>query len=127
MADPLKRQVTNDQMLKLLKAFELLRVMDREIPGQLVSAFLYICSHNGCHKLALQQDLDLKDSSSSRVTDWLSDFHRLGKPGLGLIEKFTDPSNRRRQFLRLTAKGHDLLQQIEEAVYGDNQAQDLAA
>ena len=127
MADPLKRPVTNDQMLKLMKAFELLRVMDREIPGQLVTAFFYVCSHNGCHKLAMEQDLGLKTASASRLTDWLSDFHRLGKPGLGLIEKFTDPANRRRQYLRLTAKGQALLQQIEEAVYSDNQAQDLAA
>ena len=28
MADPLKRAVTNDNLLKLMKAFELLRLMD---------------------------------------------------------------------------------------------------
>ena len=127
MADPLRRQPTNEHMLRLMKAFELLRLMDREIPGQLVSAFFYVCAHNGCHKLALEQDLGLKTSSASRLTDWLSDYHRLGKPGLGLIEKSVDPSNRRRQFLRLTAKGHALLKQIEEIAYGEEQAHDLAA
>ena len=118
MADPLKRDVTNDNLLKLMKAFELLRLMDREIPGQLVSAFFYICSHDNCHKLAMEEDLGLRTSSASRLTDWLSDFHRLGKPGLGLIEKYTDPSNRRRQYLRLTEKGKSLRKQIEELVYG---------
>lgn len=127
MADPLRRQLTNENMLRLMKAFELLRLMDREIPGQLVSAFFYVCSHNGCHKLALEQDLGLETASSSRLTDWLSDYHRLGKPGLGLIEKRRDPSNRRRQILHLTAKGELLLQQIEEAVYGNNLEQYLAA
>ena len=118
MADPLKRDVTNDQLLKLMKAFELLRLMDREIPGQLVSAFFYVCSHDGCHKLAMEEDLGLRTSSASRLTDWLSDFHRLGEPGLGLIEKYTDPTNRRRQYLRLTEKGKSLRKQIEELVYG---------
>ena len=118
MADPLKRAVTDDHMLKLMKAFELLRLMDREIPGQLVSAFFYVCSHDPCHKLAMEEDLGLRTASASRLTDWLSDFHRLGKPGLGLIEKYTDPSNRRRQYLRLTEKGKSLRKQIEELVYG---------
>lgn len=84
--DPLKRQITSQQGTKVLQAFELLRIMDREIPGQLVSAFLYIASHNLCHKQALEEDLGLTTASNSRVTDWLSDYHRLGKPGLGLIK-----------------------------------------
>jgi len=118
MADPLKRLVTDDQILKLMKAFELLRLMDREIPGQLVSCFFYVCSHDGCHKLAMEEDLGLKTASASRLTDWLSDYHRLGKPGLGLIEKYTDPTNRRRQYLRLTEKGKSLRSQIMDIVYG---------
>jgi DNA-binding MarR family transcriptional regulator len=117
MADPLKRAVTDVQMLKLMKAFELLRLMDREIPGQLVSCFFYICSHDNCHKLAMEEDLGLRTASASRVTDWLSDYHRLGKPGLGLIEKYTDPACRRRQYLRLTEKGKSLRNQIEDIVY----------
>ena len=84
--DPLKRTITNSQSLGILNAFELLRLMDREIPGQVVSAFLYIASHNPCHKQALEEDLGFKNSSGSRTTDWLSDYHRLGKPGLGLVK-----------------------------------------
>ena len=117
MADPLKRAVTDNQMLKLMKAFELLRIMDREIPGQLVSCFFYICSHDGCHKLAMEEDLGLRNASSSRVTDWLSDYHHLGKPGLGLIKKYTDPACRRRQYLQLTEKGKALRKQILDIVY----------
>ena len=121
MADPVRRAVTNEHMLKLMKAFELLRRLDREIPGQLVTAFFYVCSHNGCHKQALQEDLGLETASGSRLTDWLSEHHRLQhKEGLGLIEKRRDPSNRRRQILHLTAKGESLRQQIEEAVFGES-------
>ena len=42
-----------------------------------------------------------------------------------LIIKETDPSNKRRQQLRLTKKGEALIQQIEEILYGD-QAPELS-
>jgi DNA-binding MarR family transcriptional regulator len=106
-------------MAQVLKAFELLRLMDREIPGQLVSAFLYIASHNPCHKQALEEDLDLATSSSSRLVDWLSHYHRLGKPGLGLVTKTKDPANFRRIIISLTPKGESLARQMKEHLYGD--------
>lgn len=115
--DPLKRQLTSPRLNQVLKAFELLRLMDREIPGQLVTTFLYIASHNPCHKLAMEQDLDLKCSSGSRLTDWLSDYHRLGKPGLGLIKKYKDPYDMRRTYLELTPKGKALASQFMELIY----------
>ncbi len=116
--DPLKRLQTDKDLNRVLKAFELLRLMDREIPGQLVSTFLYVASHNPCHKLALEEDLDFTTSSASRLTDWLSDYHRLGKPGLGLIVKTKDPSNQRRIVLKLTPKGESLARQMKELLYG---------
>ena len=116
--DPLRRTRTDRDIYRMLQGFELLRLMDREIPGQLVSAFLYIASHNPCHKQALEEDLDLKTSSASRLTDWLSDYHRLGKPGLGLIVKYKDPSNFRRIIVKLTPKGELLAKQMKEFLYG---------
>jgi DNA-binding MarR family transcriptional regulator len=106
-------------MSQMLKAFELLRLMDREIPGQLVSAFLYIASHNPCHKQAMEEDLDFTTSSASRLTDWLSEYHRLGKPGLGLIVKTKDPTDFRRILIKLTPKGESLARQMKEHLYGD--------
>ena len=116
--DPLKRQQTSRRTAQILSAFELMRLMDREIPGQLVSAFLYIASHNPCHKQAMEEDLGFRAASGSRTTDWLSDYHRLGKPGLGLIKKTVDPSNRRRVILALAPKGEALIRQMKEAIYG---------
>ena len=115
--DPLKRELTDSNMLKLMKTTELLRILDREVPGQLLSVFFYVASHNPCHKLAMEEDLGIKTSSASRLTDWLSDYHRLGKPGLGLIKKYTDASNRRRQYLILTEKGEALINQIKDIVF----------
>ena len=117
LLDPLRRQQTSRTTAKLLQAFELLRLMDREIPGQLVSAFLYIASHNPCHKQAMEEDLGFKVSSGSRTTDWLSNYHRLGKPGLGLIKKGQDPANRRRVLLELTPKGEALIKLMKEHIY----------
>ena len=119
--DPLKRDLTDDQMSGMFKTFELLRLLDREMPAQLVSCFFYIASHNPCHKQALEEDLGLATSSCSRLTDWLSPTHRLKKPGLGLIEKYDDPANRRRSMLKLSPKGLALIAQIKEAVYGQDQ------
>ena len=116
--DPLRRGLTNDNAERLLKVVNLFRLLDREMPGQVIASYLYVASHNHCHKQALEEDLDLTTASSSRNTDWLSDQHRLNKPGLGLIKKEQDPANRRRQQLSLTSRGEQLLKQIEDLLYG---------
>lgn len=114
--DPLRKTITCTTLARLADAFDQLRMLDREMPGQVVSAFLYVSSHDGCHKHAMELALELKSASGSRVTDWLSDYHRLGKPGLGLITKKVDPTCRRRQILQLTSKGKELAQVFRDAV-----------
>ena len=116
--DPLKDTLTSPKLNEVLKAFELMRILDREIPGQLVSAFLYIASHNPCHKQAMEEALGLQSSSGSRLVDWLSDYHRLGKPGLGLVKKQKDPYNMRRVLIKLTPKGEALAKQFLDIIYG---------
>jgi len=107
--DPLRKQLTDDRLINLLKALEYLRTevapkMDH-IPLQVVSAFLYVATHNECHKQQIEQVFGLSVAAGSRCTDFLCEENRLGKDGLGLITKEVDPSNRRRQVLRLTQKG----------------------
>ena len=115
-ADPLANQLKDTDLEKVRLAFNALLLMQREIPGQLVSTFLYIASHDGCHKQALEQELGFTTASSSRNTDWLSDG-RMGikHPGLGLITKEQDG---RRQRLRLTPRGKDLARQMKSIIYG---------
>ena len=114
--DPLANQCTDARLAKVHLAFNALLLMQREIPGQLVSTFLYIASHDGCHKQALEQELGMTTASSSRNTDWLSDG-RMGikHQGLGLITKEQDG---RRQRLRLTPRGKDLARQMKSIIYG---------
>ena len=116
MADPLANQLKDTDLEKVRLAFNALLLMQREIPGQLVNTFLYIASHDGCHKQALEQELGLTTASSSRNTDWLSDG-RMGikHKGLGLITKEQDG---RRQRLRLTPEGKDLVRHMKSIIYG---------
>jgi DNA-binding MarR family transcriptional regulator len=101
-----------------LEVINIVRQLDREMPAQVLATLFYVATHDDCHKQALEEDLDFTAASGSRNTDWLSNKHRLGKPGLGLITKTTDPSNRRRQTLRLTPKGEVLMTQLKEMLYG---------
>jgi DNA-binding MarR family transcriptional regulator len=84
-----------------------------------ILTFLYVATHNKCHKQALEEELGLTTAGGSRNTDWLAKVHRLNKPGLDLIIKEVDPSNRRRLQLRLSPKGESLVKQIEVLLNGN--------
>ena len=114
--DPIRNQTTSAQLDKLFNAMNLIRVLDPDTPGQVVVAFLYVASHNRCHKQAMEQALQMSVSSGSRCCDYLSMWHRLKKPGLDLVKKVPDPSNRRRLELHLTRKGELLAQQLKEVI-----------
>lgn len=111
---PIKNELTDATMAKVLAISEEFRSLDTEVPGQLVSVFLYIASHNPCHMQAIENDLRLSPNSVSRNTDWLSKYHRLGKPGMGLVVKIADPVNARRRLVKLTEKGHRLVERINQ-------------
>lgn len=95
-------------------------MLDREMPGQCVSTFLYVASHDGCHKQAIEDALALSTAASSRNTDLLS-TGRIGnrRSGLELISKEYDPMNRRRQIMRLTPRGKQVINQMKLCLYDD--------
>lgn len=116
-SDP-SRVVTDYQLVKLAQAIEHFRTYDKEIPAQVIATFLYVASHDDCLKSDLEKELMFSTASGSRNTDWLSDFHRLNKAGLGLITKQRDPLNRRRHLLKLSPKGRILAKQLKQILYG---------
>ena len=131
MSTELKRDLTDEKIERLLKVINLMRLYDREVPSQVLATLFYIGSHNNCHKTALEQDLNFTTASSSRNTDRLSKDHRLNgmlgkngklivKPGYDIITKEVEEvvSSPRRQRLKLTKKGEDLMNQIKEILYG---------
>ena len=116
--DPnLRRKITDEKIERLLKVINLIRLYDREVPAQVLATLFYIGSHNDCHKTALEEDLNFTTASSSRNTDKLSKDHRLGKAGFNLIIKEVEEESPRRQRLRLTKKGEDLMNQIKQILY----------
>jgi len=118
--NPIRTQTTDDRLEKIHGAFELIRMLDREMPGQVLSVFLYVASHDNCHKQALESELGMTTASASRNTDLLSKKGRVGRDakGLGLITKEVDSSNGRRQVLSLTPDGKRLAQQMKLMIYG---------
>ena len=105
--DPLRGLVTDDDALAVLNAIEIVRLLAPEgnMPLQALQCFLYVCSHDKCHKAQMEQDLDLSTASGSRNTDYLCSQNRYKTAGLNLITKEADPFNRRRIQLRLTPLG----------------------
>ena len=117
MEPNLRRKLTADKIARLLKVINLLRLYDREVPAQVLATLFYIGSHNDCHKTALEEDLNFTTASSSRNTDRLSKEHRIvSKAGLDLITKEVEEVGKR-QRLKLTKKGEDLMTQIKSILY----------
>lgn len=118
MSNPIRIQATDARLERIANAFDLIRELDREMPGQVVSVFLYIASHDGCNKQALEQELGLTTASSSRNTDLLSSGRKgRATSGLGLIRKDVDPSKGRRKVLWLTDKGKELASLMKRTIY----------
>ncbi len=105
--DPARGLVTDDNALIVFKAIELVRYLapDGNMPLQALQCFLYVCSHDKCHKSRMEQDMGLSTASGSRNTDYLCAQNRFKVAGLNLITKEVDPLNRRRSILRLTPLG----------------------
>ena len=104
----------------LYESFELLRLLDTEMPAQLVATFFFIAAHGPVDTVTIAKRLNMKASSVSRNTDWLSADHRLpNKAGLGLIIKEDHPTNWRTRLCRLSPKGESLIKQIKDKLYGD--------
>jgi len=107
--DPLRKQLTDPKIARLLKVINLIRLYDRDVPGQVMATLLWVASHEGGHKTA---------ASTSRNTDWLAKKNPiLGRPALGLIVKEPDETNKRRVTLSLSSKGRDLIKTIKEILY----------
>ena len=111
--------LTDRYMDRMRRVMDLMRLFDREVPAQVLSTFFYVASHEGCTTVEMPEPLGLAQSSVSRCTDWLSDYHRLGKPGMGLILKKIDLQDRRLRRLYLSDKGRNLVSHIKEVLFDD--------
>ena len=117
--DALKPGVRSD-MLRMLGIIETLRVLDVEMPAQVISCFLFVATRDdGCTTAELQDELGLTAASASRCTTWLTGQHRSNpKRGLNLITKEVYQPNKRLRFLRLTQQGRNLAKQLSTQLNG---------
>ena len=112
--------VIRSDMLRMLSVVETLRVLDVEMPAQVMSCFMFVASRdNGCTTAELQTELGLTAASTSRCTTWLTGQHRSNPArGLNLITKEVYQPNKRLRYLRLTQQGRNLAKQLSTQLNG---------
>ena len=122
------KQPNLEKLLKIdNESYNLLRVLhnfmkldeSQEVPLQAMAVFWYVATYQNCSKKDIEKYFGMSKASASRLTDYISRYHRLGKAGLGLISKETDPQDKRRSLLKLTRKGKDLIEKSFSTLYED--------
>ena len=117
-----------EELLKIdNESYNLLRVLtmfmkldsSQEVPLQAMAVFWYVATYQNCSKQNIEEHFKMSKASASRLTDYISRYHRLGKSGLGLISKEQDPKDKRRTLLKLTRKGKDLIEKSFTTLYED--------
>jgi len=89
----------------LLKCVEVLRNEDDQMPAQRISAFMYICQHDGATMRQVADAIGMDLSTANRNMAALGKTHRTGKAGHDLIIKEHDAADPRRFTLHLSTKG----------------------
>lgn len=113
-----RSQLTDEEVLPLMRANELLRMIRKDIKSQYLTIFYYVASHDPCYLKSIEEDLGFTQGSCSRGSDYLSAVDRLGKPGLNWITKKEDNLDARRMVLSLTPTGKAVIRQLKEILYG---------
>ena len=111
----------DNESYNLLRVLTLFMKLDntQEVPLQAIAVFWYVATYQNCSKKDIEEYFEMSKASASRMTDYISRYHRLGKTGLGLISKEQDPKDKRRTLLKLTRKGKDLIENSFNTLYED--------
>jgi DNA-binding MarR family transcriptional regulator len=106
----------NTNLSKLLQVISTLRKGGEQMPIQMAHVFLVVMARPGITMAQLAEEVGLSQSSCSRNVAALGEWHRLGKPGYGLIEATNDPNEGRRLIMFLSPKGRQLARQLIVAI-----------
>lgn len=89
-----------------------LREIESDMPIQQVVVLAWVALNEGKTQKQLRDSLDMASSTSSRNLAALSKVHRLGKPGLGMIDWVDSPEDRRQKLLYLSSKGRKFVTEV---------------
>lgn len=116
LSKPLSQQgplpTRQSNLVRLLRVMEEFRQLEPDLPSQVIHAFLAAALTPGLSIRDLQDRLGMSSASASRSFSFLSDQHRLGKEGLGLIRYEGDAQNGRIKRVFLTTKGQRLVERL---------------
>ena len=104
--------------LNLLNIIEEMRKFDSHMESQTIAVFFYVCLYSGADGVSMQtisEKLDLAQSTVSRNCYKLGDRTRDGI-GIGLLQSFEDPEERRRKLVRISAKGRRVFNTLSDMV-----------
>lgn len=96
-----------------LEALDVIRTATEksDIQAQTVVTFLQVAMRGEVSMGELEKVVGVTQSSVSRNVAALS-IGRPGAPGLGLLDFYEDPENRRRRIVRVNAEGRALVKKI---------------
>lgn len=103
---------------RLMRALEVFRELDPDMPIQYALSFLTLARNPGLSIRDLSERLGIAQSSASRNVAALSEWHSFRKPGHDLIQAKEDPRERRRKIVTPTRKGVALLARLESIMNG---------
>ena len=111
----------DNESYNLLRVLHMFMKLDesQDVPLQAMAVFWFVATYQNCNKQNIEEHFKMSKASASRMTDYLSRYHRLGKAGLGLITKEQDPKDKRKTLLKLTRKGKDLIEKSFSTLYED--------
>ena len=111
----------DNESYNLLRVLTMFMKLDnsQDVPLQAMAVFWYVATYQNCSKKDIENYFEMSKASASRITDYISRYHRLGKKGLGLVTKEQDPKDKRKTVLRLTRKGKDLIEKSFNTLYED--------
>lgn len=109
-------RTTRRRLTYVSRLIEGFRSADPEMPMQTAATLMIIALNEGCTLVDITERLGMASSSASRNVSYLSKVHRLGKPGLNLVETRVDVMDRRRKHHHLTPKGRALVTRLLETM-----------
>lgn len=96
--------VTNSRADHVGACVQVLLELDPAFTMTALSIFLYVVAHDGCHKQAIEHNLDVQYATSSRVLAYLEK--------LGLVKRQADSENYRRTKVFATEYGQELFNKL---------------